>query len=78
MAQVNEQQKPSFCQNLSQQCSSFGKFLYNSETGEVIGRGGQSWGKCIFRTIFSNVYTTPNQLFYFEKGCGQQFEYYKA
>lgn len=48
MAQENEQQKPSFCQNLSQQCSSFGKFLYNSDTGEVLGRGGQSWAKIGF------------------------------
>jgi len=48
MAQANEQPKPSFCQNLSQQCSSFGKFLYNSDTGEVIGRNGQSWAKIGF------------------------------
>jgi len=48
MAQANEQQKPSFCQNLSQQCSSFGKFLYNSDTGEVLGRGGKSWAKIGF------------------------------
>lgn len=48
MAQANEQQKPGFCQNLSQQCSSLGKFLYNSDTGEVLGRGGKSWAKIGF------------------------------
>ena len=49
------QEKPTFGQKLSGQCSSFGKFLYNSETKQVLGRDGQSWGKCIFRTIFFNV-----------------------
>lgn len=47
MAPSNEE-KPGFCQNLSQQCSAFGKFLYNSENGEVMGRSGQSWAKIGF------------------------------
>lgn len=52
MAQ-NEQPKPNFCQRMSEQCSSFGKFLYNSETKEVLGRGGKSWAKIgLFYLVF--------------------------
>lgn len=42
------QEKPTFGQKLSGQCSSFGKFLYNSETKQVLGRDGQSWAKIGF------------------------------
>jgi len=48
MAQSGEAEKPNFCQRLSQQCSSFGKFLYNGENGEVMGRSGNSWAKIGF------------------------------
>jgi len=48
MAQSGEAPKPNFCQRFSAQCSSFGKFLYNGETGEVMGRSGNSWAKIGF------------------------------
>lgn len=33
---------------VKQKFTNFCSFLYNSETGEVLGRSGRNWGKCIF------------------------------
>ena len=32
-------------------CSDVGRFIWNSDTGEFIGRTGKSWGECFFRTL---------------------------
>ena len=39
------EEKLGFMAGLSASLSAFGKFLYNSEDGTVMGRGGKSWGK---------------------------------
>jgi len=45
MASTGDEQKPTFCQKLGNGCTNFSNFLYNKETGEVMGRSGQSWAK---------------------------------
>lgn len=53
MTNPTEEEKIGFGQKLSNGCSSFGKFLYNSETGMVMGRSGQSWAKIgLFYLVF--------------------------
>lgn len=53
MADSGEEAKPTFCQKFGSGCSSFGNFLYNSESGLVMGRTGQSWAKIgLFYLVF--------------------------
>jgi len=55
MASSGEPEKKSFCQKVGDEFQSFGKFLWNSETKEVMGRSGQSWGKYILQTVVPSV-----------------------
>ena len=73
MANSGEENKPTFRQKVGQQCTSFGHFLYNSETGEVMGRSGRSWGKCNLKTIVSNVYH-PNTALFVRLVCSLKIE----
>jgi len=53
MASSGDDVKPTFCQKVGTGCSSFGNFLYNSETKTVMGRSGQSWAKIgVFYLVF--------------------------
>jgi len=53
MASSSSDEKPSFCQRFSTGLADFRKFLYNGETGEVMGRSGRSWAKIgVFYLIF--------------------------
>ena len=45
MASSGEPQKLTFGQKLSNGCRDFGKFLYNPETRQVMGRSKDSWGR---------------------------------
>jgi sodium/potassium-transporting ATPase subunit beta len=45
---TDEDEKKGCCQKLSDGCSNFGTFLYNAETGQVMGRSGKSWAKIGF------------------------------
>lgn len=45
--------KKTCCQSFGEGLSNFGKFLYNNETGQVMGRSGESWAKIgLFYVIF--------------------------
>jgi sodium/potassium-transporting ATPase subunit beta len=53
MADDGKETKPGCCQRLGQGFSNFGTFLYNGETGQVMGRSGESWLKIgVFYLIF--------------------------
>jgi sodium/potassium-transporting ATPase subunit beta len=53
MADDGKQPKPNCCQRFGNGLSNFGKFLYNRETGQCMGRSGESWLKIgVFYLIF--------------------------
>lgn len=53
MADDGKETKPGCCQRFGQGLSNFGTFLYNGETGQVMGRSGESWLKIgVFYLIF--------------------------
>ena len=37
-----------------QNVKSFGRFLYDSDNGTVMGRGGSSWGKYLYSHIIKD------------------------
>ena len=64
---TDEDEKKGCCQKLSDGCSNFGTFLYNAETGQVMGRSGKSWGK--LTSLGSYVFILPfRSRFYSTKG----------
>jgi sodium/potassium-transporting ATPase subunit beta len=53
MADDGKQPKPNCCQRFGNGLSNFGNFLYNRESGQVMGRSGESWLKIgVFYLIF--------------------------
>ena len=50
---VIEVEKKTFGQKFKEQMTGFAKFMYNKETGEVMGRDGSSWGMIVnFKTFY--------------------------
>jgi len=53
MADDGKQPEPNCCQKFGNGLSNFAEFLYNKETGQVMGRSGESWLKIgVFYLIF--------------------------